>query len=70
MELKEMQDLLESIKLVQEFFVLNPEKVAFWFTTENPHLGNVKPIDFFYRSRGHKVLAFIKGCLDENNATL
>ena len=66
MELKEMQDLLESIKLVQDFFTLNPEKTALWFTLENPLLGNVKPIDLFFRGRGHKVLSFIKNSIDEN----
>lgn len=66
MEFKEMQDLIESIKLVQTFFVADPAKVPMWFTTKNPHLGECKPIELFFRGRGHKVLSFIQNSLDEN----
>lgn len=69
MELKEMQDLIESIKLVQGFFVADPAKVSLWFTIPNPLLGNCKPIDLFFRGRGHKVLDFIKTSIDENTLT-
>jgi len=62
-----MIDLIDSIQMVHDIFDDN-EKVARWFITKNPHLGMAIPIEFFMNGRGHKVLKFIKGAMDENFA--
>ena len=59
-------ELVEAVTLVSEFFQGSDVKTAIWFTTENPHLGGVTPIELFKRWRGHKVLAWIKASLEEN----
>lgn len=59
-------DLVQAVTLVSQFFNGDDQKTAFWFTTDNPNLGNSAPIDMFKRERGHKVLAWIKSALEEN----
>jgi hypothetical protein len=66
MTLEELKDLVTCMDLLEEFFDNSRDKALTWLTIENPHLGEVRPIDFFYLGRGHKVLNFIKTSLDEN----
>jgi len=65
MTTEEMKDLIRSLELLKLFFN-DDEKVAFWMTTENPHLGEAKPFNLFLRGRGHKVKAFIEASIEEN----
>lgn len=61
----QMRELIDCILRLQDFFN-NKEKVSAWMTCKNPHLGNTSPWNLFQRGRGHKVLAFVKGALEEN----
>lgn len=62
----ELKQLVECLYLLEEFFEGEMDKAILWMVTENPFLGESKPINLFWRSRGHKVLSFIKSSLDEN----
>ena len=42
------------------------EKVLLWFSTPNPHFGNVSPDHLIERGRIHKVEEFIAASEDEN----
>lgn len=64
--LKEKEMIKECTKLVQEFFGGNIEKTTLWFSTPNPGLGNIIPNQLMMMGRTHKLLQFIKGCLDGN----
>jgi hypothetical protein len=45
--------------------ILGDEKSVLWFHVENPMLGGVKPLSFFFVGRGHKVEQFIDAATDE-----
>lgn len=57
-------ELTICIDLLKGFFKDEPEKVNIWMTTPNPLLGNVVPMDMIDRGRGHKLIQFIKNCLE------
>lgn len=64
---------MTSVELVGDHFFKTGEgadtwkdKTAMWFTIKNPNLGGVTPMELFFRGRGHKVLAFIRGCIEGN----
>lgn len=61
----QMRELVDCIFYLHDFFD-DLDKVSAWMMVKNPHLGNVTPMDLFMRGRGHKVLAFVKGALEEN----
>lgn len=60
-----VRELFETYEIVKEILD-SSEKAAMWFRINNPHLGNVAPLNFFFRNRGHKVLAFVSNAQDEN----
>lgn len=66
MESDEIENLIHSIRLLEEFFDSDASRVAAWLSIPNPHLGRTRPIELFLRGRGRKVLQFIKGALEEN----
>lgn len=55
----------EAHKLVLEFFDGDEEKTDLWFSTENPMLGNVRPMEMAIWQTD-KLLKFIKDSFDEN----
>lgn len=66
-----MSDYENTRQLVESVFLLrdildDDDKVAHWLTIRNPNLGGMKPIDAFFKDRGHKVLKFIKAAKEEN----
>lgn len=63
---EEVENLVISIRLLNKFFDRDSSKVAAWLTIPNPNLGETRPIDFYMRGRGHKVLSFIENALEEN----
>lgn len=56
--------LVEALQLLHDIFDDN-EKVAYWLTVENPHLGGITPLLLFSLGRGHKVLKFIRAAKEE-----
>lgn len=44
---------------VQDLMKWDIYKADLWMKTPNPHLGNLAPIEFIRRGRGHKVMQFI-----------
>lgn len=62
----EFQELIVCIELLKVVFK-DDDKVAMWMTSENPFLGESKPINLFWRERGHKVKAFIASCIEEGD---
>lgn len=61
----QMREMVECVLCLHDFFQ-DMDKVSAWMMIKNPHLGNVSPWDLFERGRGHKVLSFVKGALEEN----
>lgn len=55
--------LIETIILLHVYFD-NYEKIYLWLNTENPNLGNIKPIHMIFGDRGNKLISFIKVQLD------
>lgn len=53
-------------KLVAEFFKGDEEKVALWFSTENPQFGGMVPKDLLDLNKGAKLLETVKQMLAEN----
>ena len=60
-----LRELFESYEIVKDILD-STDKAALWFYVNNPHLGNVAPINFFLMGRGHKVLKFVQNAKDEN----
>ena len=56
----------ECIALIKEHMNWDDEKAHHWMNTDNPMFGNVSPVLLINRFRGHKVLSFIKSCIDES----
>lgn len=49
--------------LLRDFFE-DEEKIYIWLTTNNPLLGNVKPLDMIHNGRGKKLLLFIQNSIE------
>lgn len=47
-------------------FFGNEVKAFLWFNTENPLLGDCKPITMILKGREEKLKKFIKACLKES----
>lgn len=47
-------------RMVFRYFDGDPEKIHDWFTTPNPLLGQVAPVDMLKYGRGEKLLQFVK----------
>jgi hypothetical protein len=60
------KDVRKAVKLIHRFFKGDKTKVALWFTTTNPGLGNVAPLEMIRVGRIKKLLDFIKSALKEN----
>lgn len=52
-------------QLVSEFFKYDMNKVAIWMETENPLLGNVRPMDMIEFGRDKKLLKFVETQIEE-----
>lgn len=52
--------------LTLQFFEDDTDKNAIWWDTENPHLGNLRPVDFYLLGRLEKLEKFIKSQLQGN----
>lgn len=57
---------LESFYLVLKFYKFNIFKTISWFYTENPLLGNIKPITLLRYGRKYTLNCWIKYQLEEN----
>jgi len=64
---EQTEKLIQSIRLLDEFFDADAMKVALWLNAVNPFLGNARPLDLFFRCRGHKVLKFIESARMEDS---
>lgn len=58
--------LSRSIRLVNEYFDGDMNKVAKWYNTDNPLLGDVSPLSMILWEKEEKLLKFIETTLDEN----
>ncbi len=56
----------ECLELVSRFFNWDIQKILWWWTTENPHLGGITPIEMVKRGRTQKVYSFIIGAIESN----
>jgi uncharacterized protein (DUF2384 family) len=56
----------EALELVLEFFMGDKKRTMAWFTTPNPLLGNVEPLDLIRMGQADTVLRFVKTQLGEN----
>jgi hypothetical protein len=63
---EDIEQLVLTIRELDDFFNLDAAKVAEWLSMKNPLLGQMIPIDFFPRGRGHKIYSFVKNALAEN----
>lgn len=61
-ELRKSLDVcfIKIIRKLCEFFNDDFEKVYYWLYTDNPLLGNIKPMVLISAGRGHKVLQMIE----------
>lgn len=62
----QIKEYAECVNLLNDFFQGDINKVSAWMNCINPHLGNTSPFYLFQCGRGHKVLAFVKGALEDN----
>lgn len=53
--------------LLIEFFKGDQEKIKLWLDSDNLNFGGSSPGLLMNNGRAHKVLAFIKAAIDENN---
>ena len=51
---------------VSDFFNGDTEKATAWFTTKNPNLGAVSPVEMIRFGHGEKLLEWINQQLDMN----
>lgn len=63
---KYSESYLAAFGLVLEFFNGDYSKATLWFTTLNPLLGMIRPIDMVLLGRTDKLLKLIKNQLDQN----
>lgn len=61
-----LREVATTATLVAEFFSADPAKTWLWFSTPNPQLGNMTPVDLIKIGRVRKLLAFVQTALDEN----
>jgi hypothetical protein len=66
MNTSDVEQLIQTIRLLEEFFDADADKISLWLMTKNPHLGNIEPMEFFLRGRGKKVFKFAENALEEN----
>lgn len=57
----------ESAKEKAGLFFNDANKTELWFESENPHFGNVKPIEMIVIGKVDKLLSFIENQLEGNN---
>lgn len=62
MNKENLHQLFMDMDKVRGFFN-DYNKSILWFTTKNPHLGEVEPVTLYERDRGHKVTSFIESKL-------
>jgi hypothetical protein len=61
-----LRDVATTATLVAEFFDGNSTKTELWFSTPNPQLGNITPVDMIKIGRVRKLLSFVQTALSEN----
>jgi hypothetical protein len=61
-----LRDVATTATLVAEFFEGNSSKTLLWFSTPNPQLGDIAPVDMIKIGRVRKLLAFVQTALAEN----
>ena len=61
-----LRDVATTVTLVAEFFAGDQSKTLLWFSTPNPRLGNLLPLDMIKMGRVRKLLTFVQTALDEN----
>jgi hypothetical protein len=61
-----LRDVATTATLVAEFFGGDRTKTSLWFSTPNPQLGNVAPLDMIRIGRVRKLLSFVQTALGEN----
>lgn len=57
---KYRKQINETLKLLKIFYKDAPSKVGLWLESENPMLGNIKPIEMILMGRGEKLIKYIK----------
>ncbi len=61
-----LRDVATTTTLVAEFFG-DAAKTKLWFSTPNPQLGSIPPVDLIKMGRVRKLLTFVQTALDENS---
>lgn len=61
-----LREVATAATLVAEFFNGDATKTQLWFSTPNPQLGNITPLDMIKIGRVRKLLTFVQTALDEN----
>jgi hypothetical protein len=61
-----LRDVATTATLVAEFFDGDQSKTLLWFSTPNPQLGNLTPMDMVKIGRVRKLLTFVQTALEEN----
>ena len=65
-----LRDVATTATLVAEFFGGDSSKTVLWFSTPNPQLGSITPLDMIKMGRVRRLLAFVQTALDENKRQL
>lgn len=68
LEPEEQKAKYECYQLIREYFCDNDEKIAAWWKTDNPMLGDTAPRIFIRVGRCRKLLKIIIGMLEESRA--
>ena len=55
--------------LLDQYFGADHEQIVAWLETENPELGNAKPIELVFVGFGKSVVEFVEGLIEENSTT-
>jgi hypothetical protein len=66
---EKLRETANTANLVAEFFSGDAQKVALWFETDNPMLGNVSPSNMIRIGKQKQLLAFVVSAREENSAT-
>jgi hypothetical protein len=61
-----LRRIATAVSLVSEFFSGDQAKTKLWFSTPNPLLGDIPPIDMIKMGRERKLLSFVQAALNEN----
>jgi hypothetical protein len=56
----------ECLEFVSRFFNWEIEKIIWWWSTKNPHLGEVSPLELVKMGKAQKVYSFIVGAIESN----